>query len=153
MLLGGRHSLPSRTHSRRSPSILDETITSDSSIVSQTSTTVLSEARAWRRGLSLIRVLRGRLWLGECLGRLTAGLKLWSETPLDPASRIHGEPRASHPHSTLVAASERYVACIFSFVASNISPVFHRRRTIATIFRATVSLAISSRTPRPTQAS
>jgi hypothetical protein len=153
VLLGRRYSLPSRTHSRCSPSILDETIASDSSIVTKTSTMVLSETHASQRGLTLIRVMRGGLWLGECLGRLKAGQKLWPETSLDPASRLHGKPRVSHPHPALVPASERYVACIFSFVASKISPVFHRRRTTATIFRASVSLAISSRTPRPTHLS
>lgn len=29
---------------------------------------VLSETRARRRGLSLVLVIRGGLWLGECLG-------------------------------------------------------------------------------------
>jgi hypothetical protein len=65
-------------------SILDETIPSDPSIVAKTSTTVLSETHASQRGLTLIRVMRGGLWLGECLGRLTAGLKLHTETSLDP---------------------------------------------------------------------
>ena len=62
----------------------DETIPSDSSIVEKTSTTVLSETHAWERGLTLFQVMRGGLWLGECLGRLTAGLKLCAETSLDP---------------------------------------------------------------------
>jgi hypothetical protein len=65
-------------------SILDETNPSDSSIVAKTSTMVLSETHASRRGLTLIRVMRRSLWLGECLGRLMAGLKLHTETSLDP---------------------------------------------------------------------
>ncbi len=153
MFLGGRYSLPSRTHSRALQSILDETIPSDASIVSKTSTMVLSETHASRHGLTLIRVMRGGLWLGECLGRLMAGLKLWTETSLDPTSRIRRRAPCESPSLVAVAASERYVACTFSFVASQISPVFHSRSAIATIFRAKVNLAISSRTPRATHAS
>lgn len=130
-----------------------ETITSDSSIVSKTSTTVLSETHASRRGLTLIRVMRGSLWLGECLGRLPAGLKLWTETSLDPASRIRWRTPCESPSLVALTASERYVTCTFSFVPSQTSPVFHRRSAIATIFRASVNLAISSRTPRATHAS
>lgn len=103
--------------------------------------------------ISLIRVMRESLWLGECLGRLSAGLKLRTETSLDPASRICWPAPNESPSLLAVTASERYVACTFSFVASHTSPVFHRRSVIATIFRARVSFAISSRTPRATHAS
>lgn len=132
---------------------LGETIPSDSSIVTKTSTMVLSETHASQRGLTLIRVMRGGLWLAECLGRLTAGLELWTETSLDPSSRIRWRASCESPSLVAVIASERYVACSFSFVASQTSPVFHRRSAIATIFRASVNFAISSRTPRPTHAS
>jgi hypothetical protein len=131
----------------------DETIRSGLSTVSMTSTTVLSETHASRCGLTHIRVMRGGLWLGECLGRLTAGLKLWTETSLDPSSRIRWRAPGESPSLVAVTASERYVACTFSFVASQTSPVFHRRSAIATIFRARVNFASSSRTPRATHAS
>ena len=131
----------------------DETIPSDSSIVTKTSTMVLSETHASQRGLTLIRVMRGGLWLAECLGRLMAGLKLRTETSLDPSSRIRWRAPCESPSLVAVTAPERYVACTFSFVASQTSPVFHRRSAIATIFRASVNFAISSRTPRATHAS
>src|SRR5918993_1918280 len=101
-----------------------ETIASGSSIVRRRRPRFYLRLAHYGAAISLIRVMRGGLWLGECLGRLKAGPKLWPETSLDPASRIHGELRASHPHPALVPASERYVACIFSFVASNVSPLF-----------------------------
>jgi hypothetical protein len=85
---------------------------------------------------------------------LTAGLKLPNETSLDPcvSDSLAGSERVTLTRR-FVTASERYVACTFSFVPSQSSPVFHRRSAIATIFRAKVSLAISSRTPRATHAS
>jgi hypothetical protein len=54
------------------------------SIISKMSTTVLSETHALPRGhIAYSGHARGLL-LGECLGRLTAGLKLHVETSLDP---------------------------------------------------------------------
>jgi hypothetical protein len=82
-----------------------------------------------------------------------AGLKLHAETSLDPASRIRWRAPCESPSLVVVTASERYVTCTFSFVSSQTSPVFQRCSAIATIFRAKVNLAISSRTPRPTHAS
>lgn len=41
---------------------------------------VLSETRARRRGLSLVLVIRGGLWLGECLGELPARRTSLAET-------------------------------------------------------------------------
>ena len=68
MFRGGRRSRFPLTHVGCSPSILVKTIASDSVITTRVSTTVLFETYACRRGLSLILVIRGGLWLGECLG-------------------------------------------------------------------------------------
>src|SRR2546426_1728927 len=53
-------------------------------------------------GLTLFRVLRGGLELGECLGRLRAGRTSISRLPLAPSSRIlSAAARELHPHRRL----------------------------------------------------
>ena len=105
------------------------------------------------RGLSLLLVIRGGLWLGECLDMTGVGPNSLLRLTLEPSSRMaeiieHG----SHTRrSSLV--SGRYVACIVSFFGSQSSPFFHRRKVTAAILRASVTLARSSLTPRPSEAS
>ena len=69
------------------------------------------------------------------------------------AALLQSLPAVAGMPYKIVTASERYVPCIFSFVASQSSPVFHSRSVIATIFRASVTLAMSLRTPRATHSS
>src|SRR5687767_7589458 len=49
---------------------------------------VLSETRARRRSLSLVLVIRGGLWLGECLGETAGQANGSRETSLEPSARI-----------------------------------------------------------------
>ena len=59
---------------------------------------VLSETRARRRGLTLVLVIRGGLWLGECLGDLPARPTSLLRLPLEPSARIGVEHRGGRPH-------------------------------------------------------
>jgi hypothetical protein len=58
------------THRRCPPEILCETLPSEPAITTTVSTMVVSETHALDpvRGLTLLRVIRRGLWLGECLG-------------------------------------------------------------------------------------
>jgi hypothetical protein len=49
---------------------------------------VLSETRARWRGLSFVLVIRGGLWLGECLDELPARPTSLLRLPLEPSARI-----------------------------------------------------------------
>jgi len=60
---------------------------------------VLSETRARRRGLTLVLVIRGGLWLGECRGGLQARRTDLLRLPLEPSARIGVERRDGRPHS------------------------------------------------------
>jgi hypothetical protein len=66
---------------------------------------VLSETRARRRGLSLVLVIRGCLWLGECLGGTASQANGSPETSprfaaqTEPSARIGVEHRGGRPHS------------------------------------------------------
>jgi hypothetical protein len=58
---------------------------------------VLSETRARRRCLSPVLVIRGGLWLGECLGELPARRTSLAET--SPRT-IGSDRRLEYPAST-----------------------------------------------------
>jgi hypothetical protein len=64
----------------------------------------------------------------------------------NPSSRINFDLEFGHPRSTIVVGPGRYVACIVSFFASNVSPFFHSRNAAAAILRASVNFAMSSST-------
>jgi hypothetical protein len=115
------------------------------------STTVLSETCATWRGLLLVLVIRGGLWLGECLGGTACRANVQTETSLEPSARTQKEHRGGCPHSGPIF-SERYVVCIVSFVGFQSSPFFQSRNVIAAILRARVTLANSGFVPRSTQA-
>ena len=106
------------------------------------------------RGLSLVLVIRGGLWLGECLDVTAVGLNVLAET--HPRTFVPDSMRSrsgSPTPGTIVIERGRYVACIVSFFGSQSSPFFHRRNTTAAILRASVTFAISSFTPRASEAS
>lgn len=112
---------------------------------------VLSETRAGGRGLSLVLVIRGGLWLAECLGETASQANALNETSPRPIGSDRHRTRDGSPHSQ-PSSSERYVDCIVSFSGSQNSPFFQRCRMIVAIFRARVSLAISGLVPRLIQA-
>jgi hypothetical protein len=97
---GGRRSRFPLTHVQCSPSIRVKTIASDSVITTRVSTTVLSETYACRRGLSLILVIRGGLWLDECLGGdCPTGPTSAMRLTLEPSSRMRWTAWHELPHS------------------------------------------------------
>lgn len=104
-------------------------------------------------GLTLVLAIRGGLWLAECLDVTAVGQNLADETsPRTFVSDQRGQPSGSPAPRAIVVGSERYVACIVSFVGSKTSPFFHSRNVTAAIFRASVTLASSLSTPRLTDA-
>ena len=66
-----------------------------SAITREVSTTVLSETRATP---ALVLVIRGGLWLGECLGELPARRTFLLRLPIEPSARIDVEHRGGLPH-------------------------------------------------------
>ena len=114
---------------------------------------VLSETCARGRSLSLVLVIRGGLWLGECLGETASQANVFPETH----PRTIGSDRTLNLDAVARArdrrSSEPYVVCIVSFAGSQSSPFFHSRSATEASLRARVSLAISSRTPLATQRS
>jgi hypothetical protein len=77
---------------------------------------VLSETRR-RAGLTLLRVLRGGLWLCTCLGGLWPGGTRWSRLPLVPGPGT-GEPRRGNETRAGDLETPGYVDCAVSFVGS-----------------------------------
>ena len=112
------------------------------------STMVLSETHARWHGLSLVLVIRGGLWLGECLGE-TAGQAYHSR---ETSPRTIGSDRTLNLDAVARTLdprwSEPYVVCVVSFAGSQSSPFFHKRSAIEAILRASVSVAISGLVPR-----
>ena len=117
------------------------------------STMVLSETHAHRRGLTLVLVIRGGLWLGECLGE-TAGQ---ANGPAETHPRTIGSNRTLNLDAVARTrdrrSSEPYVVCIVSFAGSQSSPFFHSRNAIEAILRVSVSTASSGLVPRAMHAS
>ena len=116
---------------------------------------VLSEThnRLRRCGLTLLLVIRGGLWLGECLDvTARAGQNVPAEThPRTFVSDLEiTEWSPVLVDRQLIRAA--YVTCIVSFFGSQSSPFFHRRRATDTILRASVTFASSSLTPRAREA-
>ena len=114
---------------------------------------VLSETRARRRSLSLVLVIRGGLWLGECLGE-TAGQANGSP---ETHPRTIGSDRTLNLDAVARTrdrrSSEPYVVCIVSLSGFQSSPFFQSRKAIEAILRANVTLASSGLVPRATHAS
>ena|SRR5215212_408950 len=114
---------------------------------------VLSETCARGRSLSLGLVIRGSLWLGECLGETAGQANVLPETH----PRTIGSDRTLNLDAVArtrdCRSSEPYVVCIISFAGSQSSPFFHKRSAIEAILRASVSVAISGLVPRATHAS
>jgi hypothetical protein len=59
---------------------------------------VLAETRARRRGLSLVLVIRGGLWLGECLGGTASQANGSPETSLASPQRTEPSARIGVEH-------------------------------------------------------
>jgi hypothetical protein len=79
---------------------------------------VLSETRSPRIGLTLFRVLRKGLWLGEYLGGLrVAGRTPKMRLPPAPTSRTLEPPRETRSHRRF-GSETRYCACTASFAGS-----------------------------------
>jgi len=114
---------------------------------------VLSETRARRRSLSLVLVIRGGLWLGECLGETAGQANGSRETSLEPSARIRILNLDAVARTRDRRSSEPYVVCIVSFAGSQSSPFFQSRNAIEAILRASVSAAISGLVPRARHAS
>jgi len=113
---------------------------------------VLSETHAHRRSLSLVLVIRGGLWLGECLGETAGQTNGSPEThprTIDSDRTLNldaGDPRSGR------RSSEPYVVCIVSLSGFQSSPFFQSRNAIEAILRASVTLASSGLVPRATHA-
>jgi hypothetical protein len=76
-----------------------ETIASDRAIIRRCRPWFYLRLARRRRGLSLVLVIQGGLWLGECLGELPARRTSLAETSLEPSARIGVEHRGGRPHS------------------------------------------------------
>ena len=119
-------------------------------LVAWARTMVLSETRLSKPAVTLTRVLRGGLGLGECLGGLWPGRRKRRDFPPHPVSRIEGAAaRGPHPHRRLLE-SGRYCACIVNRAGSYRSPFFQSRSVMAASFRVSVTRASSSFIPRET---
>jgi hypothetical protein len=100
-----------------------------------------------------VLVIRGGLWLGECLGKTASQANGSPET----SPRTIGSDRTLNLDAVARTlgrrSSEPYVVCIVNLSGSQSSPFFQRRSTIEAIFRASVTLASSGLVPRATHAS
>jgi hypothetical protein len=100
--------------------------------------------------VSLVLVIRGGLWLGECLGGTAGQADGSPET--SPRTIGSDRYRRSKTVARTLASSptERYVVCIVTFAGSQSSPFFHSRSAIEAIFRASVTFASSGLVPPAT---